>query len=399
MKRINIVDNFMDELLFLLNTDLNKGNYLGITPLHLLFTHNLIENDKIFNKVKKQKLDLSKKDFLNRNIFTIVEKSKSEKQKKLMKNLYIFNNKIKIHDTNINIVFDNILEKNQNYGLFKGSVLNYAVAINYLQKKYKDLHIHKHYSENDIFLYNINNFPITNLERNIMFDINYFSIFFPKMNSNFIRWIDKKRYYIHPSVYNLDKTYKYYVFNIKIIGKQFCHANILIYNNENKKAYRFEPYGLSNLSIDEDDYGYGLDDKMKDMLERNFGKIKYYSPNDFLSKFRFQLSNDENNGYKFTDTDPGGYCVAWCFWFIDFYMSNPDNIISAIEIFMDRNVLINNFKKLDYKSENYYLDYIRSYSHLIMKERVKLFKKLNINENPYLENYDKEIYDKINEYI
>jgi hypothetical protein len=250
-----------------------------------------------------------------------------------------------------------------------------------------------------MFLYKINNFSITNLEKKMTFDINYFNMFFPKICSNFIIWIDEKKHYIHPSIYNLDKTHKYYVFNIKIIGERYDHANVLIYNNENKEGYRFEPYGLSKLSIDKSDYGYGIDDKLKYVLEKNFGKIKYYSPDDYLSKFRFQLSNDENGSYKFTDTDPGGYCLAWCLWFIDFYMSNPDNIVYAIEIFMNRNVLINNFKKLNYKSENYYLDYIRSYSHLIMKERVKLFQKLNIDDNPYLERYDKKIYDKINDYI
>ena len=60
---------------------------------------------------------------------------------------------------------------------------------------------------------------------------------------------------------------------------------------------------------------------VENILERKF---KYYKPNEFLNKTRFQLvSNDHDDNFRKLG-DPGGYCLAWCLWYVELKLCNPN---------------------------------------------------------------------------
>jgi len=79
--------------------------------------------------------------------------------------------------------------------------------------------------------------------------------------------------------------------------------------------------------------------------------------------------------------DFGGFCLAWCIWYIETRIKNPgiDSKTLVLKI-------INKLNKMDYK----FSEHIRNYSNKINEQRVNYIKKIGINEkdisNIYLTN-------------
>jgi hypothetical protein len=129
-------------------------------------------------------------------------------------------------------------------------------------------------------------------------------------------------------------------------------ANTIIYDKKLKKVIRFEPYGVNDI-VDGDE----LDKKIKELFTDIAGDITYVRPSDYLSDLNWQtISHDSDNDMKVLG-DPQGYCLAWCYWFIEKKLENPD--------IDERELMKNEFNKID-KIEsslgNTYLIHIRSYS-------------------------------------
>ena len=185
-----------------------------------------------------------------------------------------------------------------------------------------------------------------------------------------ISYYSENEYYIHPYLNNLinaerrDNNKRYAAVFLSLIYEKILHANILVYDFKNMTVERFEPYGNSNL-IDNT-----VDDVLEEELTWNTG-LKYLRPNDFLPYAGFQTISDENNLINKKAGDFGGFCLAWCLWYLETKIKNPD-IDSKILV----SKLINKIIKLDIT----FIEFIRNYSTKINNYRIKYLKNIGIDE-------------------
>ena len=186
-----------------------------------------------------------------------------------------------------------------------------------------------------------------------------------------ISYYSEFEYYIHPYLNNLingaryQGTKRFCVVFLSLIYDEILHANILIYDFKNMSIERFEPYG--NTSLIENT----VDDILEEELTWNTG-LKYLRPKDYLPYAGFQTISDENNLINKKAGDFGGFCLAWCLWYLESKIKNPD--ISS-KILVEK--LINKLNNSELK----FSEYIRNYSNKINEKRVKYLKEIGLNEN------------------
>jgi hypothetical protein len=385
-----IILNLLDELVYLLDTNLNQSNYHGLTCAHILFDMKYFMIDKVFSKLKNKKIDFGKKNYLNENIFSLSEKFNNKEKNKFMllrKNFKMTINTIPFTFNMNNITFE--------YGLFRSNLFDYMIYLDYLIKKYNVYVL----TNKKIYDYDFNYFRFYDEDTILRNDFKVYKNHFPKFFDHTIRWLNKDKFYIADNYFKLENIHdQIYLIKITHIGNNLKHANVLIYDNKYKTAYRFEPYGISDLGND----GKELDNKLKEMLENNFGKIKYFDPDSFLYGLNFQLINGEDQEYMSAFGDPKGYCLAWSLFFVEFYIQNKDEskiFIHKMKSFMNRDILVSKFKKMNYKSINYYLDFIRSYGNHLNKVKIDKYHYLGINDNKYLNSMTDDMIDKIKTYF
>ncbi len=212
-----------------------------------------------------------------------------------------------------------------------------------------------------------------------------------------ILWRNKNLYYIHPRIEsileNLFKSkHRFYMIKITlIVSSQYTHANILLIDSENFTVRRFEPYGISDVNDE-----IFLDRLLGDLISKIFKKkIKYYRPGDYLSGLRFQsISNDGDSTVKKMG-DPGGYCLAWCLWYIELKLNNP-NIEEEDLLKLASEKIIKKYKS----TENPYLYFIRDYARHLNDEKDKILLKLKIPKNEIYDlEYKNSNIKKISKYI
>lgn len=185
------------------------------------------------------------------------------------------------------------------------------------QAKFKDVGIFSMYLKNtynDLLIPNTKLYTINNLTFDNTFpfsdDILTKEPIFPWI----ISYYSENEYYIHPYLNNLinaerrEGGKRFAVVFLSLIYDTMLHANILIYDFKNMIVERFEPYGNS------------IEDKIDDILEEeltwNTG-LKYLRPKDYLPYAGFQTMSDENNPVNKKAGDFGGFCLAWCLWYLE----------------------------------------------------------------------------------
>jgi len=163
-------------------------------------------------------------------------------------------------------------------------------------------------------------------------------------------------------------------FNISLVNLDINHANIIIIDNNLQTIERFDPYGVMD---------YNDLDKLDDLLENKLNKIiskekkikyKYLQPKDFLRINSFQslsLHDDINNQ---NIGDVAGFCLAWCFWYLENRLNNPD---------VKQKVLVSKLEKKLINDKSKIIDYIRSYANKLNLEKVKLLKEFKISPKEY----------------
>jgi hypothetical protein len=120
------------------------------------------------------------------------------------------------------------------------------------------------------------------------------------------------------------------------------------------------------MSLDRD-----MDDILEEELTWNTG-FKYYSPNKYFPVAGFQTISDENNPINQKFGDFGGYCLAWCIWYIEHRIANksvdPKTLVrKTLNRFMDMTIKPN--------------EYIRNYASVLNDKRVNWLKEIGIPEN------------------
>jgi ankyrin repeat protein len=247
---------------------------------------------------------------------------------------------------------------------FTGSTIDVFSGLIYLNTKFIKNTI------SSLKLININE-PILQCHKNICEITNFeiiwknYQLFLPKFN-------DLKRILI-----NYDKNIRFFIIPIGIElsnnDYSYGHANILIFDFLTMEVERFEPHGA------ESPYGFDynpklLDNTLKNKIDiENLG-FKYIIPNDYLQKIGFQIKEIYELKSDYIG-DPNGFCVAWCIWWADIRLTNPS---------IDRVKLVKLLSKQIVNDEYSYKKLIRNYSNVITKIRDKIFLKVGININDWI---------------
>lgn len=316
-----------------------------------------------------------------------------------------------IKDKEVNFDFQEKYEKNNNinkwYTLFKklkkykennNIVLqknNYS-HINQFQSRFKDmsfylLHLKDKYK--NLFFPSINDIQLSNLT-----NLDEINIEWPDSmleNNNIFPWIicyqNDEEYWIHQQLNNIINTQR----RIKKYDFGFCylslrtidnglHANILIYDFNNFTIERFDPYGNTVC------YDKNLDEILEEELTWNTG-LKYIKPSDYMPVSGFQTVSDELNPLKQKVGDFGGYCLAWCTWYLEHRILNkninPSNLVKKL------------LRKLSSDKDSF-METIRNYANKLNKSRLNYLKKAGI-DNKIISNmaYSVNVDNKLSNFI
>lgn len=194
--------------------------------------------------------------------------------------------------------------------------------------------------------------------------------------------------HIHKYLNNLiksvkDKDFIFVYLSIEIFGT--FHANCLIYDLKNRTIERFEPDGGFGS------YAYSkIDDALEEELTWDTD-FKYIRPNEFLSQTGFQTVSNETADENKKRGDIGGFCLAWCLWYTEMRLKNPD---------INPSVLVKKAMKNIITSKLKYSEYIRNYSEHINKYRLNILKKLDIDEREITNQYvSNQVFNKILDFV
>lgn len=142
-----------------------------------------------------------------------------------------------------------------------------------------------------------------------------------------IIWKSPTEYYMHDSFakyldicFSNDKRYIYIKISL-VPGPNNTHANVLLIDKVTGYVCRFDPYGLSTLP-----HISKLDDMLEkiiiDVGTKYCPNLVYFRPKKGYNLVSFQnISMDENIIIR-NGSDPLGYCLAWCFWFVELVFAN-----------------------------------------------------------------------------
>jgi hypothetical protein len=322
----------------------NKENINNISPFDLISRLDYKIYSKIFHKIKIKKsiLNRIKKDNINYDWIKLFSSFKEYNEPEI----------------NINTI-DNIEYTHST--LFQSRFTDVGIFCLYLTDKYKTLYLPNmdSYLLNNIAFDEISGYPFAD-------DLIMREPIFPWI----INYNTENTYYIHPYLNNLinaeiiKQDRRFACVFLSVITDTYLHANILIYDLKNKTVERFEPYG--NIA----DTNTMIDNVLEEELTWNTG-LRYIRPEEYLPFASFQMISDENNAEYQKAGDFGGFCLAWCIWYLENRLMNPD--IDQISLVKK---LINKLGSLDIK----FIEYIRNYANKINDSRVKYLTKIGINK-------------------
>ena len=151
---------------------------------------------------------------------------------------------------------------------------------------------------------------------------------------------------------------------------------ILFYDFKNNFIERFDPYGNTyDMDID-------IDDILEEELTWNTG-FSYVNVKKYLPVAGFQNLSDENNVLNQKPGDFGGYCLAWCLWYLELRLNNSKYSAKQLVKKAISKVL---------KRENSMMTFIRNYANTIDKFRLELLEKAGVGRkeasNKLLKNND-----------
>lgn len=392
---------------FIRHTDLNLQNYAGVTGIHMLINLGLwklvkdVLKNKTINLLITDDNGNNSYSFLDNNDrLEFLEFTKTIKIPLQKHDNYLFSHLCKNNGSKCSDPIDKLLDhdnlsnktKNRNYGLFNSNIIHYMLYLRYVENKHPHIFIpftkfNKEEQERSIFFYDLTSYNTSHkqslLNRHIK---SYLKMFYSYLPHN-IYWIDNNRYYINPKLIHILKKHnntiplniqRFVLLKITLILDNTLHANALIYDRLNKTAWRFEPYGITDMSS-----GIDMDNILKLNLEKVYGKITYHDPDSYLTGLNFQLVDGEDDKTNHNLGDPNGYCLAWTMWFIDTTMSYPeieiDKLLKNILVKKSVSQIISVEEKKNLKTTNYYLDFIRRYARKLDDKKNEILLSLGIN--------------------
>jgi hypothetical protein len=340
--------NYSPDFLILKNLDSESWNQINIEKL------------APFNLITKLNWDiyshLIKPDFqIEKNVLKKISEDINidSRWKKTM-------NSLKVYEKNVDLDFND--DNNNEYAhstLFQAKFKDVGIFAIHLANKWK----------NQLVIPNAASYLLNNLTYENTFpfadDIISKEPIFPWI----ISFHNTNEYYIHPYLNNIINSERrngqkrFAAVFISLIYENLLHANILVYDFNNMTVERFEPYGNSVL-VDPD-----IDDVLEEDLCWNTG-LKYIRPKDFLPFTGFQTISDENYAMNKKNGDYGGFCLAWCLFYLESRLKNPE---------LKPNILVKKLINKINHSDIKFSEYIRNYSNKINEYRIQYLEKAGVN--------------------
>lgn len=394
--KLNLVEQFNDILKYK-NIDFFIRNDKNKTPLTYIGSNTFIKLlDVMANTSLKYKLRNLIKGINNKKYdFANIEKCRTLIKSQILIPKIETNIELKL-PLNLPIIITT------NFTIFNSDIVHNVIYLIQILRKYHNVFIpHQYFSPDkniDMLIKLKNRQSFTTEYGKIIYQfINIYTYNFFEMMPHLILWRDVNTYhnfidldfYIKKSLRN-DKI-RFLLFKLTLIPlATVVHANIIIYDKKLNKIERFEPYGSTKSLMKDDDK---IDIYLKNLFKKNINnEIKYVGPKDFMTQSKFQLISSENDIKNRKITDPVGYCLAWCLWFVELRLSNPD-ISSKTLVDEAINKIINkegdkyselsetNIKKDIPDDNNIILSHIRNYSKKLNQYKISFFKEIGIDLN------------------
>ena len=340
----------------------------------------------IKNSINKRPIDILKENKKLEKIFKIVKNKYSELLKENKSDVNNFLTDIKINKSNNEI----------NFGLFNSDTIHSMIYTANFIKKYKNLTVliqenNKTQKQFDLWKLRMYHNNLSEYSNTLYSLVELYTNLFYNILPHVIIWRDKSLNFIHPNiVYYIQKAlinkYRFILIKITLMPSTTTnHANLLLYDDKRKELYRFEPYGKSFSKTVEN-----LDEKINEIFKKALGKkFRYYLPTDFLNNTSWQTLSNENE-HKVLG-DPYGYCLAWCYWFLENKLNNPD--VDIKELMENKLFLI---KNKDNNKNNKILQEIRHYSRILDKNKNRFMDSINISKNNiYNKSYNMKEFKRI----
>jgi hypothetical protein len=393
--------------LLLKTDDWNNQNIYGNNPIYILC--NIFDPENFYDILKTKYFNINLVNRFGVSTLDIIKKSKVNEFKNLVVDTFIKESKIDYKDrnkiinslsnpniSNLDLNDKLLIEDHEfaHYTLY--SATNLDVYIYYLILFGKDKSIGIPISDLNIDLKLLQEKSslknITNNSNILNFNYVYnLTIKYPTLYAINIYWLGKNNYLIP---YNLIKSVqnsielgnKFIICRINfIVSHSSLHANILLIDTVYKRIIRFEPQG----GISDDEY---LDEQIYKIFkqEKAFENYKYFKPSNYMPLNGLQNLSQETFHLNIKKGDIGGFCVAWCLWFVEFYINNlPDSDIKFTKLVSK---LIKKIMNSGYLLSEYIRNYA-SYMHLKLVDYL-----LNINfpyKLIYNESYTEQELDSI----
>ena len=342
---------------------IHQINSFGFNILHVIFSYRLNSNPlKKINKIDEYFIELLGEDGLNHNndnkiapIEWLVKYNKNLyydliKKYKIEKSIYEkIKDKIKIdakpdeHKSKLDM--KEIKSNYIGYNVFDSKTYDAVLYSYIISKKYNNVLLLKHNKINP---------EINNIDFPFILIYNYPDELY--MNKYLTKLINDNK--------KGDKRF-FFIF-MSINHKDFLHANILIGDYKNNTIEHFETYGSL--------YSYTSKELLEEELTWSTG-MQFIKPNDFLPNIGFQALSDNKSIENRKHGDLDGYCLAWCFWYLESRLLNPN---------INPKDLINKLMKMISKSDYNFLEHIRNYANKLTNEKFKILENLRVSKNEIL---------------
>lgn len=404
------------DILFKILSKSNINKLKDFTNQNLMFkllkTFDLDKN--IIKKFIKY-FDIFEQNINGENLYEIIIKKYPNDYLNIINNEYTIDSQIiytQLPDVKIKLIdyqFDiKKYLKKTNRGIFISDSLHNMIYT-YIVLKHNNINLLIPYEhETETIHTNLSNcIQMTNNNKDIMGIIQFYFYNFNSWLPHLIIWKDKNNYFIYPFLIEKLKSYsdkkRFIYIKLSIIAntkeqENIRHANLILIDNLKKTVERFEPYGeiyFSNCA----ELNTIIQKEISNKLDYKFIFVQPYPG--------FQLRSNEYDQKNKSYGDPGGYCLAWCFLYLEIKIYCESHILknsstdSDLAIKLINNYIINKFSvdfpelKFD-KQQNLYLVFIRYYSKELDKEKNKLIKNYGLNiSSMYHLDLDNKIHKKI----
>jgi hypothetical protein len=363
---MNILINTMTKSNIFKIRDIYNNNLL----LLILEKHN-IEPSILKNIINNYNFDIYDNNIYNKNIYLLIK----EKYKDLpIKTTNQINKSVSLSS----ISLKNILKKTV-VGIFNSNLLHNMIYTTIFVKKYKRLILPCiENNSKSIKINDINFIKCSNNNGSILNTLNWYKSNYYDFSNHVIVWNSEDNYIIDtellPFIHNnIKKSGIIYVKISIILSKiNIRHANLLIIDTDKKTVERFEPYGEIYY-----DSILQLDDVLKKEICDKLEGYKYIITQSYPG---FQSKSDELNEMHVAYGDPEGYCLAWCYLYLELRLIYSDSTSNIDVIKVINDYICNNFEK-DFKfnkNDNKYMIFIRYYSNRLDSLKNNLLKEYNI---------------------